>query len=135
MQLEIESGGSIAFLFYFTVLRSRDKSTDKHIKCYTNHVPGSTHPSACIIQPMCAVKEDEFLFTPEQLVASMTGTLNGVPLPWQSSFVIQTMGPDNNTAVTRVSSPQHHFSLHTGTHTHMHALTLTRTQFHPYIKH
>merc|ERR1740115_12529 len=31
----------------------------------------------------------------------MAGTLNGVPLPWQSSFVIQTMGPDNNTAVTR----------------------------------
>jgi len=47
------------------------------------------------------LKEVENILTPEQLVASMTGTLNGVPLPWQSSFVIQTMGPDNNTAVTQ----------------------------------
>ena len=84
---------------------------------------------------MRAVKEVENILTPEQLVASMAGTLNGVPLPWQSSFFIQTMGPDKNTVVTQVSSPQHQFSLHTGTHTHMHALTLTRTQFHPYIKH
>merc|ERR1740130_705521 len=31
----------------------------------------------------------------------MTGTLHGVPLPLQSSFIIQTMGPENNTAVER----------------------------------
>merc|ERR1740130_1682946 len=47
------------------------------------------------------LEEDGHNMTPEQLVTSMTGTLHGVPLPLQSSFIIQTMGPENNTAVER----------------------------------
>merc|ERR1740130_778347 len=47
------------------------------------------------------LKEVEHNLTPEQLVASMTGTLNGVSLPWDSSFAIQTMGSGKNTAVTQ----------------------------------